>query len=612
MIQKAHTFHIPVMGIGFTVDTPLKVSQFGINSVISLVDDMLMERLRKMYCEKHHFFYEEITNKEDDFRAKRITSYLNLINAIAEKKFEEIKNVVSDKCNELKEYFHFLPDTSSLKQEYLNLKAKNVSLSDIAAWIKSNLVMGSIDVNIMTKVDKPNYVHDKQLSTEYNDGHAALRGFANSDLHSSVVLSSGLNPNLYGYIENFADFFPNELGEMKKKIILKVSDYRSAMIQGKFFAKKGLWVSEYRIESGLNCGGHAFASDGNLLGPILAEFRDKRQELIQTINDVYKKACVNQNRFVPATALPVKFTAQGGVGTAEEHQFLLEHFDLDSVGWGTPFLLVPEVTNVDEKTLQKLMKATESDLYLSDISPLGVPFNSLKGNSKDEEKEANIKNGTPGSFCPKKYISVNTEFTEKSICTASREYQTIKLKRLADKNLSSEDYKEEYDKIVAKSCICVGLGTSALLVNHLDTKVEGTGVSVCPGPNMAYFPKMMSLSEMIDYIYGRKKGFIREDRPNMFVKELNVYLDFLKQKIEKLKLPISKKQHKELQAFESNLQEGMNYYHELLETCKENFLETKSSILEGLENGRQQLQNLRNSIENLDFVGNSKLVKVMP
>ncbi len=64
MIQKAHTFHIPVMGIGFTVDTPLKVSQFGINSVISLVDDMLMERLRKMYCEKHHFFMRKLLIKK--------------------------------------------------------------------------------------------------------------------------------------------------------------------------------------------------------------------------------------------------------------------------------------------------------------------------------------------------------------------------------------------------------------------------------------------------------------------------------------------------------------------------------------------------------------------
>ena len=47
-MNKKHSFHIPVMGIGFTVDTPLKVSQFGIDSVISLVDDVLLEKLRKM------------------------------------------------------------------------------------------------------------------------------------------------------------------------------------------------------------------------------------------------------------------------------------------------------------------------------------------------------------------------------------------------------------------------------------------------------------------------------------------------------------------------------------------------------------------------------------
>ena len=49
MTQK-HSFHIPVMGLGFTIDTPLKVSQFGIDSVISIVDDILIERMRKMYC----------------------------------------------------------------------------------------------------------------------------------------------------------------------------------------------------------------------------------------------------------------------------------------------------------------------------------------------------------------------------------------------------------------------------------------------------------------------------------------------------------------------------------------------------------------------------------
>ena len=85
-----------------------------------------------------------------------------------------------------------------------------------------------------------------------------------SKLSSSVVFSAGMNPRLYSYLEEFEHFFPNENGELKKKIIIKVSDFRSAMIQ-EIFLQKGLWVSEYRIESGLNCGGHAFATDGLLM-----------------------------------------------------------------------------------------------------------------------------------------------------------------------------------------------------------------------------------------------------------------------------------------------------------------------------------------------------------
>jgi len=41
-MNQAHTFHIPVMGIGYTIDTPLKVAHLGIDSVISLVDDQLI------------------------------------------------------------------------------------------------------------------------------------------------------------------------------------------------------------------------------------------------------------------------------------------------------------------------------------------------------------------------------------------------------------------------------------------------------------------------------------------------------------------------------------------------------------------------------------------
>jgi hypothetical protein len=553
---KTHSFHIPVMGIGFTIDAPLKVSQYGIDSVISLVDDILLERLRKMYCDKFEIPYNEITEKTEDFRAKRITSYLNLLNNLAKMKFEELKNATIEKSNEIKEYFNMLPDSSTIKQKFKSLTAECFNLNEVGNWIKDNLSMGSIDVNIMTKVDKENYINDEKLPVEYNYAYAALRGYANSDLISSIILSAGMSPRLYGYIEQFEDFYPDENGKIKKNIVLKVSDYRSAFIQGKFLAKKGLWISEYRIESGLNCGGHAFATDGCLLGPILAEFRDKRKELIQSIHEILVRALSQKNRSVPKTELPLKITAQGGVGTAEEHQFLFDHYQVDSVGWGSPFLLVPEVTNVDEPTRNQLREAKEDDLYLSNISPLGVPFYSLKENSKDLAKLSFIEKGRPGSSCPKKYLVSNKEFTEKNICKASRQYQQLKLKELDNEGVSPDEYQNKFEKIVDKSCICVGLGTSALLVNNLDTKVEGDGVSVCPGPNLAYFSKIMRLKEITDHIYGRSNMITRTDRPNMFIKELKIYIDFLKNKIEETRVSTTNKQEKYLLTFVKNLNEA--------------------------------------------------------
>ena len=35
------------MGTGFTIDTPLNVAKYGISSVVSLVDDLLIEKMRK-------------------------------------------------------------------------------------------------------------------------------------------------------------------------------------------------------------------------------------------------------------------------------------------------------------------------------------------------------------------------------------------------------------------------------------------------------------------------------------------------------------------------------------------------------------------------------------
>ncbi|WP_338357822.1 hypothetical protein [Yeosuana marina] len=601
-MKDKHTFHIPVMGIGFTIDSPLKVAQYGIDSVISLVDDILLEKLRKMYSEKFEIPYKEITDKIDDFRAKRITSYLNLISDLAEKNFQALKNMSNEKSDEIKKYIAMLPDGSRLKAEFNKLIEGSFDLSEIKSWANKNLTMGSIDVNIMTKVDKDNYIKNEKLPVEYNDAHAALRGFAQSKLKSSVILSAGMNPRLYAYMSQFEDFYPDTTGHFNKKIILKVSDYRSALIQGKFLAKKGLWVSEYRIESGLNCGGHAFATDGYLLGPVLQEFKEKREELRTTIQDVLNQELENQGRVISDNSLELKITAQGGVGTVEEHEFLLEHYELDSIGWGTPFLLVPEATTVDEKTLNQLAEAKEEDLYLSDISPLGVPFNNLRANTKDLEKESFINKGRPGSSCPKKFVSLNKEFKETGICTASREYQYLKIKELDTKELPSEEYKSALNKITEKTCTCVGLGTSALLAYNLDTKVEGEGVSICPGPNMAYYSKIMSLKNMTDHIYGRDCMISRTDRPNMFIKELHIYIDFLKNKLEEAKQSMNKKEEKYLVTFANNMKEGVLYYQNLFATVAHTFEDIKESVLNELEVSMRTLQNVGSEIDNLSLI----------
>lgn len=598
-MAKTHSFHIPVMGIGFTIDTPIKVAQYGMDSVVSLVDDILLEKLRKMYSEKFEIPYKEITNKMDDFRAKRITSYLNLVQDLAQEKFEALKNCTSEKSGELKEYIAMLPDGSSIKEEFRKITANGLNFTEIKNWASKNLSMGSIDVNIMTKVDKDNYKKKDKLPIEYNDAHAALRGFANSDLSSSVILSAGMNPRLYAYMAQFDDFFPNERGKIKKKIILKVSDYRSALIQGKFLAKKGLWVSEYRIESGLNCGGHAFATDGYLMGPVLEEFKTNREELRTSIQDLLFEVLESEKKTLPEESLTLTITAQGGVGTEEEHDFLVEHYNIDSVGWGSPFLLVPEATTVDKDTLDKLVKAEEKDLYLSDISPLGVPFNNLRKNTKDIEKEIAINRGKPGSACPKKFVALNKEFSEKGICTASRKYQTKKIEELKCLDLPQAEFKEQFNKIIEKTCTCVGLGTSALLAYDLDTKVEGKGVSVCPGPNMAYYSKVMSLKEMTNHIYGRSNVISRTDRPNMFIKELQIYLDYLKNKVEESTGELNRKQEKYFSTFTKNMKEGIGYYSDLFANLSSVSTDVKQQMLNELEVGLQTLKGLNKKIEKL-------------
>ncbi len=570
-----HKFHIPVMGLAFTIDTPLKVAQYGINSVVSIVDDDLIEKMRKIHSQKNDIDFVPVSTKEKDFRAKRITLYLNLLDELVKKNFIIFKENIINKELELEKYYEILPDHSELKQPLNHYSKGLINKNEIKFLLDEFMQPGSIDVNIMTKVDKTNFDKSGQLPIYYNDAHASLRGFAESNLNSSVILSAGMNPKLYSYFESFHDFFPDGNGYLKKKIILKVSDFRSAIIQGKFLAKKGLWVSEYRIESGLNCGGHAFATDGYLIGPILEEFKTNRSFLINTIHKIYTESLLKKNIAFNEEPPELRITAQGGVGTFEENNFLLDYYQLDSVGWGSPFLLVPEVTNVDKKTLELLCNAKEEDLYLSNTSPLGVPFNSLRGNTKDAEKEEKALQGKAGSACPKKFLISDIEFSEKPICTASVKYQSQKIEQVNASSISKIEKEKAYNKIIDKTCLCMGLALPALELNNGVSKVDGVGTAVCPGPNMAYFSSIVSLNEMVNHIYGRINIITHTTRPNMFMKELKLYLTYLEDKISSIDLPASVNQIKYFSAFVTNISDGIEYYKQLFADAKGKIFDIK-------------------------------------
>jgi len=591
--KPLHTFHIPVMGLAYTIDSPIRVAQYGISSVISIIDDDLIERMNAFYSEKFKIPYQEITEKMHDYRAERVTSYLNLVDTIVKEKFEKFKIELSESKQALENYIAMLPNKSVIKKGLQNLMDDGIAFKEnIMNYLENNLTAGEIDVNIMTKVDKDNFVKDEQLPAEFNDAHASLRGFANSNLTSSVVLSAGMNPRLYAYFENFPVFYPDANNTLQKKIILKVSDFRSAMIQGNFLAKKGLWVSEYRIESGLNCGGHAFATDGYLLGPILEEFKQKKEQLIQSAHELMVKALDIKGLHAPETPLELKITVQGGVGTAEEHDFLLEHYQVDSVGWGSPFLLVPEATSVDKETRTLLEKAKEDDFYLSHISPLGIPFNAVKGTTNEFFKQKRIQEDKAGSSCPKKFLALSKEYGPKGMCPASKKYQDLKLEALdAEKDtLTPLAFDKKKNSITEKACLCVGLANASYLENNIKIKGQSQGVVICPGPNLAYFDKEVSLLEMVKHIYGNASVLGNSDRPNVVVNELKMYMDYLKNEINEFSEQITAPQVKKLKAFKSNLTEGIEYYQTLF------------SSNNWFEKNRNEIQNQLNSYKN-ELVG---------
>ncbi len=567
MIKREHQFHIPVMGTGHSIDSPIRVAHLGIDSVISVVDDMLCEKIRKHYSSEFDFTYKNIPRSEKDGRAMRITAYLDMVGDIVSQKFEAMKELSFFSESEKDRYFNLLPSENPLKKQYEYL----LSLSDgeerrrLMKKLTDKMTCGSIDVNIMAKVDSLRLDKDnKPLSSEYSDASAALRGFANSKIRSGLVLSAGFNPRLYSYLTEFRDFYRDAAGDIKKKIILKVSDFRSAMIQGKFLAKKGLEVAEFRIESGLNCGGHAFASDGQLMPVLLQEFREKRDQLVETFQPMVKAFYESQGWDYPELKedqIKPIVTVQGGIGNNGEMQRLLEDFDVDGTGWGSPFLLVPEATCVDSTTSQLLADAGENELYLSNVSPLGVPFNNIRGSGSEIYTKELIEKGKPGSKCPKGFLVSNTEFTENPICTASAEYQLLKINQIDESDLAEDEKSSQKEKVMEKTCLCTNLGTGSMIRLGIMKPSYGRQ-EICPGPNVAWFTREYSLKEMTDHIYGRRESIVPENRPHMFAKELAMYVDYIEE-LAALEDDRESGAWKKLVRMKKNLEKGIEFCEEI-------------------------------------------------
>ena len=104
---------------------------------------------------------------------------------------------------------------------------------------------------------------------------------------------------------------------------------------------------------------------------------------------------------------------------------------------------------------------------------------------------------------------------------------------------------------------------SSYLENELPIKGEKQGVVVCPGPNLAYFDKEVSLADMVQHIYGEKNVMPQNGRPNLFINELKMYVDYLKNEIEDFSESFTNAQVKKWKTFKTNLTDGVEYYEKL-------------------------------------------------
>ena len=102
---------------------------------------------------------------------------------------------------------------------------------------------------------------------------------------------------------------------------------------------------------------------------------------------------------------------------------------------------------------------------------------------------------------------------------------------------------------------------------------------------------------MTDHIYGRANVIVRTDRPHMFIKELGIYLEYLKNSIAESQESMNRKQEKYLSKFIHNLEDGISYYQGLFKNHNGQFKKVKDTVLAELAQGLRTLEGFKQDVE---------------
>jgi hypothetical protein len=193
-----------------------------------------------------------------------------------------------------------------------------------------------------------------------------------------------------------------------------------------------------------------------------------------------------------------------------------------------------------------------------------VPFNNLRNTGSENWTKNRAESGKPGSACPKGFLISDKQYTEKPICTASRQFQKNKFEEITALQISNSEKDELLDSMFAKVCLCDHLANGALIKLGISPKTKSPQ-SICPGPNIVWFNRQYSLQEMTDHIYGRGESLVVAERPHMFCQELELYVNYFEKLIGTM--GSSEAEIKYLDVFKNNLEDGIEY---ILKISEEN------------------------------------------